>query len=249
MGVLLPNYLEENVVNVPNFKISTSIGSSNVFQILQNLCLKQYQETSSSQPSVSQTSTTDMTCTMTQLTPLMTCSSAPANQNTGMATPINSMSESLTSSRTTVPTRTTPSTRQPTSVKHHNSSCNVPPTCCMHMHQPQSQVCKLGESLALRKVRRGRSLWVWPTNRAKLEEDHRPPGVLRSKQGQGKATSAATTWNHKRKRQRTGKRPIPSLTSTRVEAFCYTVEPGPWGWFYCRLRTWHHHHGRGRCQG
>ena len=36
MGVLLSNYMEENVVkgeNVPNFKISTSTGSSNVFQI------------------------------------------------------------------------------------------------------------------------------------------------------------------------------------------------------------------------
>ena len=51
MGVLLPNYLEENVVkgeNVPNFKINTSTGtttgiSSNVFQILQDLRLKQYQ--------------------------------------------------------------------------------------------------------------------------------------------------------------------------------------------------------------
>ena len=43
MGVLLPNYPEENVVkgeNVPNFKISTSTGSSNVFQILQDLRLK-----------------------------------------------------------------------------------------------------------------------------------------------------------------------------------------------------------------
>ena len=41
MGVLLPNYPEENVVkgeNVPNFKINTSTGtSSNVFQILQDL--------------------------------------------------------------------------------------------------------------------------------------------------------------------------------------------------------------------
>ena len=55
MGVLLPNYLEENVVkgeNVPNFKFGASAGtstgtSSNVFQILQDLRLKQYQETSS----------------------------------------------------------------------------------------------------------------------------------------------------------------------------------------------------------
>ena len=41
MGVLLPNYQEENVVrgeNVPDFKVNTSEGtSSNVFQILQDL--------------------------------------------------------------------------------------------------------------------------------------------------------------------------------------------------------------------
>ena len=55
MGVLLPNYLEENVVkgeNVPDFKFGTHTGtstgtSSNVFWILQDLQLKQYQETSS----------------------------------------------------------------------------------------------------------------------------------------------------------------------------------------------------------
>ena len=49
MGVLLPNYPEENGVkgeNVPNFKFGTSTGkstgtSSNVFQILQDLWLKQ----------------------------------------------------------------------------------------------------------------------------------------------------------------------------------------------------------------
>ena len=48
MHVLLPNYPEENVVrgeNVPNFKINTSEGTSSyVFQILQDLQLKQYQE-------------------------------------------------------------------------------------------------------------------------------------------------------------------------------------------------------------
>ena len=41
MGVLLPDYPEENIVrgeNVPNFKVNTSEGtSSNVFQILQDL--------------------------------------------------------------------------------------------------------------------------------------------------------------------------------------------------------------------
>ena len=52
MGALLPNYPEENVVkgeNVPNFKINTSTGtSSNVFQILQDLQLKQYKHQYSS---------------------------------------------------------------------------------------------------------------------------------------------------------------------------------------------------------
>ena len=163
MGVLLPNYSEENVVkgeNVPNFKFGTSAGtstgtSSNVFQILQDLWLKQYQETSSdsSKSRMSQTSTTDMTCTATQPTPLTTYRSAPANQNTGMATPNTSMSESSTSSRTTMPTRTTPRTRQPTSAKHQDTSHNGLSQCCMHVHQPTSQVCKPGDSLALRKVK------------------------------------------------------------------------------------------------
>ena len=124
-----------------------------MFQILQDLHLKQCEETSSSQPRVSHTSTTDTTCTTTQLTPLMTYSSISANQNTGMATPITSMSESSTFSRTTMPAETTPSSRQPTSERHQNSSSNGHPPYCMHVHQPQSQVCKPGELLALRKVK------------------------------------------------------------------------------------------------
>ena len=163
MGVLFPNYPEENVVkgeNVPNSKFSASAGtstgmSSNVFQILQDLWLKQYQETSSdsSRSRVSQTSTTYTTCTTTQLMPLMTYGSTPANQNTGMATPITSMSESSTSSRTTMPAKTTPSPRQLTTVIPQNTSRNGLSQCCMHVHQPISQVCKLGESLALRKAK------------------------------------------------------------------------------------------------
>ena len=82
MGVLLPNYPVENVVkgeNVPNFKFGVSAGtstgtSSNVFQILQDLWLKQYKENSSdsSKSRTSRTSTTYRTCTTTQPTPLMT---------------------------------------------------------------------------------------------------------------------------------------------------------------------------------
>ena len=48
---------------------------------------------------------------------------------------------------------TTPSSRQPTSVKHQNMSHNRLLQCCMHVHQTQHQVCKPGESLALRKVK------------------------------------------------------------------------------------------------
>ena len=160
MGVLLPNYPEENVVkgeNVPNFKFGTSTGtstgtSSNVFQIVQDLWLKQYQETCSDS-SKSRMSRTNTTCTTAQLTPLMTYGSAPANQKTGMVTHNTSMSESLTSSRTTMPARTTPSTRQPTTVIPQDTSRNGLSQCCMHVHQPTSQVCKPGESLALRKVK------------------------------------------------------------------------------------------------
>ena len=144
MGVLLPHYPEENVVKGETGTIS------NVLQILQDLRLKQYQETGSSQPRASRTSTTDTACTTTQLT---TYGSTPASQNTGMATPITSMFESSTVFRTTMPADTTPSSRQPTSEVHQNSSHSGPPICCMHVYQPQSQACKPGELPALRKVK------------------------------------------------------------------------------------------------
>ena len=83
----------------------------------------------------------------------MTYGSTPANQNTGMATPITIMSESSISSGTTIPAKTTPSSRQPTSEIHRDMSHNGLSQCCMHVHQPQSQVCKPGELLALRKVK------------------------------------------------------------------------------------------------
>ena len=82
MGVLLPNYPEENVVkacgeNVPNFKCNTSTStstgtSSNVFQILQDLRLKQYQESHpdsmQNESRTSHTSTHSTTGTLAQLT-------------------------------------------------------------------------------------------------------------------------------------------------------------------------------------
>ena len=55
MGVLLPKYPEENIVkgeNVPNFKMNTgtSDGTSNIFQILQDLQQKQNQYNSNMVP-------------------------------------------------------------------------------------------------------------------------------------------------------------------------------------------------------
>ena len=179
MGVLLPNYLEENVVksacgeNVPNFKYSTSTGtstgtSSNVFQILQDLWLKQYQENHpdslQNESRMSHTSTTNITGTTAQpTTSFRTCRSSTV-KNEGMTTDTlihnTNMSQLTTSFRTTTPTRattgrtntfrTTPNTRPHVP---HDTLCNGHLECCMLIHQPTSQVCKLRESLALRKVK------------------------------------------------------------------------------------------------
>ena len=118
MGVLLPNYPEENVVksacgeNVPNFKYSTSTGtstgtSSNVFQILQDLWLKQYQENHpdslQNESRTSCTSTTNTTSTTGQLTPFRTYRSTTANEMTGTLIHNANVSQSTTSFRTTTP--------------------------------------------------------------------------------------------------------------------------------------------------
>ena len=169
IGVLLPNYTEENVVkscgeNVPNFKYSTSTGtstgtSSNVFQILQDLWLKQYQENHpdslQNESGMSHTSTHNTTSTTGQPTPLRTCRSTTVNKRmTGTLIHNTNISQSTTSFRTTTPSkamngrtntfRTTPSTRQQVPIPH-DTSHNRHPECCMHVHQPTSQVCKPGE--------------------------------------------------------------------------------------------------------
>ena len=84
--------------NVPNYSTSTGTGtSSNVFQILQDLWLKQYQgnqpDSFQSESRISRTSTTNTTCTTVQPTPFRTYGSATANQNTGTVTHNTSMSQ------------------------------------------------------------------------------------------------------------------------------------------------------------
>ena len=141
MGVLLPNYPEENVVkgeNVPNFKFNTSAGtSSNVFQILQDLQLKQYQE--SHPDSLQIESKTSRTST---------------HSTTG--TLIQNMAQPTTSFRTTTPSTTTPgrmTTKQVNPVQvPQDTSRKAHLESCMHVHQPVSQVCKPGESLAFHSM-------------------------------------------------------------------------------------------------
>ena len=138
MGVLLPNYPEENVVrreNVPNFKINTSeVTSSNVFQILQDLCLKQYQEQYHSSTMHIDSKTSSST------------------SNT-----VQNMAKLTTSFRTTTPSTATTgrmTTKQVNPVHvHPDISHKAPLGYCMHVHQPAVQVCKPGELLAFRKVK------------------------------------------------------------------------------------------------
>ena len=183
MGVLLPNYPEENVVkacgeNIPNFKYhtstSTSTGtSSNVFQILQDLRLKQYQENHpdslQNESRMCHTSTHSTTGTTAQPTTSFRTfrPSTAMNERMTTGTLIQNIVQPTTSFRTTTPTkamtgrtntfRTTPNTMTRQQVNpiqaSQDTSCNTHLESCMHVHQSISQVCKPGESLALRKVK------------------------------------------------------------------------------------------------
>ena len=147
MGVLLPNYPEENVVkgeNVPNFNTSTGTTtgtSSNVFQILQDLQLKQYQIQEKCYPDSMQTeSKTSRTST-----------------HSTSDTLIQNMAQLTTSFRTTAPSTATAgrmTTKQVNPVQlPQDTSHKTHLESCMHVHQSVSQVCKPGELLALRKVK------------------------------------------------------------------------------------------------
>ena len=138
MGVLLPNYPEENIVqgeNVPNFKVNTgtSDGTSNVFQILQDSRLKQYQYKYhlNTVPNISKMFHTTDTAQMAQ--------------------PVASFRTTTPSAPATTDTMTTKQVN-PVHV-HENTSQNAFPAHCTHVHKSTIQVCKPGELLALRKVK------------------------------------------------------------------------------------------------
>ena len=168
--------------NVPNIKYSTSTGtstgtSSNVFQILQDLRLKQYQgnhpDSLQDESRTSHTSTHSTTGTLAQLTTSFRTIARDTTWNTvqpatsfrtiARDTTVNTVQ--LTTSFRTTPTkpttgrnntfRTTPNTMTKEQINpaqvFQDMSRNTHLESCMHVHQPMSQVCKPGESLALRK--------------------------------------------------------------------------------------------------
>ena len=84
-----------------------------------------------------------------------------ASQKAGTTIYIDNMSQTPTPCRTMPPpktktktkTNTSHSTGQSTQEIHQNSSHSGPPTCYMHVHQLQSQICKLGKPPALKEVK------------------------------------------------------------------------------------------------
>ena len=78
-----------------------------------------------------------------------------ASQKAGTTIYIDNMSQTQTPCRTMPPpkTNTSHSTGQSTQEIHQNSSHSGPPTCCMHVHEPQSQICKPGKPPALKEVK------------------------------------------------------------------------------------------------
>ena len=161
MGILVPNYPEENMVKLEDMET----GTSNVFQVLQDLRMKQYQ--GNSKPKVHRPSTTFMTTTTRQPKASNTPKSCEtASQKAGTAIYIDNMSQIQTSFRTMPPPKTsahgtiptpevnTPhSTRRPASRTHQPHSHSEPQTCFMHVHQQQSQTCMTGELPASREVK------------------------------------------------------------------------------------------------
>ena len=123
--------------NVPNFKVNTSEGTSasNVFQILQDLQLKQYQ---------------DQWHSNTMHSNLKTFHMADTEQN---------MVHLVTSFRTTTPSTAMTGTVTMTAKQvnpvhvHQDTSHKAPLGHCAHVHKLTVQVCKPDRSLALRKVK------------------------------------------------------------------------------------------------
>ena len=82
-----------------------------------------------------------------------TPSTAMTERTTTTGTLIQNTVQLTTSFRTTTPTRATTGQQVNPAQVPQDTSHNTHLESCMHVHQPMSQVCKPGESLALRKVK------------------------------------------------------------------------------------------------
>ena len=158
MGILVPNYPEENMVNVRNMET----GTSNVFQVLQDLRMQQYQ--GNSEPRTHRPGTTVTTTTTKQLKASETPKSyETASQKAGTATHTGSMSPIQTSFRTMPPPkpsayRTIPTPELNTVYRRPASRIHQPHShselaCCMHVHRQQSKTYRMEEPPALEEVK------------------------------------------------------------------------------------------------
>ena len=149
MGILVPDYPEENMVK-PGDK---ETGIPNVFQVLQDLRMKQYQ--GNSEPKPHRPSTTFMTGTTRQLKVSKTHKTASQKAGTDNMSQNQIPCKTMLTPEVNINTRfnTTHSTIRPASETHQVYSHSEPPTCCMHVHQQQSQTYKTGEPPALREVK------------------------------------------------------------------------------------------------
>ena len=137
-------------------------GTSNVFQVLQDLRMQQYQ--GNSEPRTHRPSTTVTTTTTKQLKASETPKSyETASQKAGTATHTGSMSPIQTSFRTMPPPRpsayrTIPTPELNTVYRRPASRIHQPHShselaCCMHVHRQQSKTYRMEEPPALKEVK------------------------------------------------------------------------------------------------
>ena len=137
-------------------------GTSNVFQVLQDLRMQQYQ--GNSEPRMHRPGTTFTTTTNRQLKASKTLKSyETASQKAGTATHTGSMSPMQTSFRTMPPPkpsayRTIPTPELNTVYRRPASRIHQPHShselaCCMHVHQQQSKTYRMEEPPALEEVK------------------------------------------------------------------------------------------------
>ena len=141
MGILVPNYPEENMVKLRDMET----GTSNVFQVLQDLRMKQYQ--GNSEPRAHRPNTTQPKASKTPK------SCETASQKAGTTTHTDNMSLIQTSFRTISTPELNTAYRRPASRIHQPHSHSELQACCMHVHQQQSKTYRMEELPALEEVK------------------------------------------------------------------------------------------------